>query len=228
MFAVLRTPISDFRPFAADADLYRGVRLPSTWSEGEFVRGVGLIYRRGNRSVNYWPSERTYADFRNSARLPPRWIETSNRELERRLWRALPGVDCLFDYDFAVPFRLDDIRLYGNTFNVRLSTLIEVPRLLAESIVTIGKPSVSAESASGIMLLKAGKRLSQHFAVSTATSSARDVSVRFVRAGVPVLTVEATGIESVLDLSGRVDRYQIGDIEVLGFQFSGLSVRAAQ
>lgn len=225
MLTVFRIPLLDFRPFAADEDIYRGVRLPGSWTDGEFVRGTGVIRRRPRHSVSDWPGERTYADFKNSVRLPAHSVEDLNNRLKsvriarihRRLWYALPETHCLFDYDFAVPFwtRANHIRDYRRVESSLLS-LAGISVALSQSLVTVG-PCSETEEPPRTTLAKVSDRLAKHFAVATATSAIRDSSPGLVEAGRPVITIEGTGIAPTLDLGSEIDRYKIEDVEVLGF-----------
>lgn len=226
MLTTLRVPILDFRPFAADEGLYSGVRLPGAWAEGEFVRAVGLIQRRPRRAVSDWPSERTFADFRNAVRFPARSIEDLNNRLQatcvqsfrRRLWHALPEVDCLFDYDFSASF---GYRRRSTSVdeqpNGSLSSLLEAPKLLSGLLVTVGPDGQDLGSPPRTALVKAGRHLAEHFAQGTAVPAVRELSKSFVKAGRPVLAVEAPGVAPVLDLGLWVERYPIGDLELLSF-----------
>jgi hypothetical protein len=221
MLAVLRVPVLDFRPFAANEELYPGVRLPRTWADGEFVRGVGVIHRRPKHAVSDWPSERTFADFRNTVRFPARSVEDLNnrlhatrvRSFHRRLWHALPDVDCLFDYDFGAPFEY----LRGGVPDGSLSSLLEAPTLFATLPVMVGADGRDTGSLPGPTLLRAGRRLAGHFAQLTAVPAVRELSRGMVRAGRPVLAVEAPARIPALDLGLRVERYPIADLELLSF-----------
>jgi hypothetical protein len=237
MLAVFRIPLMDFRPFAVDEEIYHGVRLPGSWSDGQFVRGTGIIRRRPRRSVIDWPAERTYADFRNSVRLQSQSVENLNSRLEsiqidcihRRLWYALPEIYCLFDYDFVAPFR---IRANSITYDQRQSkpsllSLTRVPTALSESLVSVG-PWSRGEDPPRTTIGKVSNRLAKHFAVATATSATRDISARFVEAGRPVMTIEGTGTVPTLDLAQRIERYKIEDVEVLGFSLPISGARHAQ
>ena len=224
MLAVLRMPVLDFRPFAAYEELYPGIRLPGTWSDGEFVRGVGAIQRRPARSVSDWPSERTYADFRNAVRFPTRSIEHMNNRLQavrvqsiyRRLWHALPEVDCLFDYDFSVSFgyRKRDASFYPQLPRGSLYGLLEAPVLLSALPIMVGSQGRGPKSPLRSSLLRSGHILAEHFGRSTAMPMVRNLGRSFVKAGRPVLTVEAPGLTPVLDMNRRTDRYQIDDLKL--------------
>jgi hypothetical protein len=226
VLTVFRIPLLDFRPFAADEEIYRGVRLPGSWSDGEFVRGTGVIRRRPKHSVSEWPAERTYADFKNSVRLQAHSVESLNNRFEgihvdrihRRLWHALPETYCVFDYDFGVPFEILTNRtsLHSRQRNQSLLSLTAVPTAVSESLVTVGTWTGSGQPPR-TTLAKVSDHLAEHFARATSTSAIRESSPKLVEAGRPVIAMEGTGVVPALDLAREIDRYEIGNIEVLGF-----------
>lgn len=226
---VIRIPLLDFRPFAADDEIYRGVRLPGSWSEGEFVRGTGVIRKRPRHSISDWPAERTYADFKNSVRLPAGSVEDLNSRFQtfrvecfhRRLWYAMPETYCMFDYDFAVPFQSHARGMsgYRGSFKQPLSTLAGLPEAFLKSPITVG-PWIGGGERPTTPLAACSKRLARHFATATANSTTRESGVKLVEAGRPVIAIEGTGILPTLDLPQHIDRYEFEDIEVLGFMLS--------
>lgn len=218
MLAVLRLPVIDFRPFAANEEVRESVRLPITWSEGDFVRGIGSVRRRPAGVPEGWPAERSFADLSQIIKFQPRAVQNLNEtfldyrvhSLKRRLWSGLPGVDALFDCDFVVPFsQVNRLWTYQS-----LKHLAQIPMAVCRLPVFVRNLESPNQE---VPLSLAGSEFISHFQRHTSCRPWRND--RYVRSASAVIGVETPGMRPRLDLGvPRTDRYEIGQYEILSFR----------
>jgi hypothetical protein len=232
MLLVYRMPLLDFRPFAADEAQHSSVRLPSAWEEGEFVRGVGVIRRRPKRSVSDWPAERTYADFGKMLRFQPKATEDLNRNIrhahilriQRRLWNALPGTDCLFDFDVSFPFRIHALSARSAAARTySLARISRIPMALCSASVSVDQKA-SGTGGTTVPLLESGHRIATRFSRETAGKGTALIGHGLVHDGQPVLVIEAPGLSLRIDIGIPVDRCWVKEVELLSFILPGSAV----
>lgn len=227
VLATFRTRAVDLRQFAADQEVASGVRLPSTWTEGEFVRGFGPVQRRPKRSVPSQPSERAFVDFRRNLSFAPGADVEVSRAIEpyrakgfqRRMWLGLDAPACLFDFDVSMPFDPPRPRRWrrgpSRPSEVSLAWLVSSANAFLDLPVTIGGIGRTWEFRPRDRLEQAPRHLVTHFARST---TALGLQPQLVYTGSSVLVIQAVGVRPVLDVSSQVDRYVLGPVEILSFR----------
>lgn len=227
MLATFRARAVDLRQFAADPAVAGSVRLPKTWTEGEFVRGFGRVQRRPQRSVPSQPVERAFVDFsRNLSFAPGADAEVSRvirpfraKGFHRRMWLGLDTPACLFDFDVSMPFDAPPPgrwhrRAKGPT-DVPLSWLVSAANAFLDLPVTVGGVGRTWEFRPQDRLERAPHHLVEHFARST---TARGTEPQLVYAAGSVLAIQAVGVRPVLDIASQVDRYVVDRVEILSFR----------
>jgi hypothetical protein len=138
-------------------------------------------------------------------------------QIQRRMWNAMEGIDCLFDFDVCVPFQMRRFPGQNATDSTySLARLSRIPAGLCSARISVGTGVLSPIIAP-TPLRDAGDQIARRFATETATEETRAAGCELVRSGQPVLVMEAPGLNVRIDAGIPVDRCWVGELEFLSF-----------
>ena len=222
MLVTFRNPVADLRGFCADRQFAESVRLPTVWSEGEFLRQFGPVVPRPSRRGGAI-GERAFVDFRRNLSFRPGAAASLARTLEplvvqgidRRVWPGLSDANCLFNFDVSlrIDFPRDKPWTGIREDSIRLSDLGRIASAFGEQLVNVGGVGRTWDYRPTVPLRSASRFIAGHFA--DATTSAQEHRRGLVLPVGGCIAIEAIGVAPKLDVADQIDIFRYRNVEVL-------------
>lgn len=227
MLITFRIPISDGRYFSNDTDVATSVVVPSSWGQGDFVRGLGEITKRPVPPVEPWKYESAFADLHRAIRFSPASLSQFNStypefcvsKIRKRAWLPLAEIRSMLDLDISLQLnpKSQSHHLYPRNSQFQISKSSEIAQSLSLLPVTVNDHNGLKCTTN---LLKSGPLIVERYSHQTSRKS-YDLPTNLVKSGRTIAVLEAPG-----QLANDVGIYKNNTAKIANTRITSISVNS--